>query len=226
MQENEHHKLLVDEPDKQYTCSIHIHNEMKAKMSEAQQRAVYESLRDDVWKVYGKNTLDIAMSHNCMEIMTKEISKAQAIRILTYRYMRTYNVIGLMMAGDAENDKIALKHVSRLAEIPGVRSHVFLPANAQTAVESGQLEKWKSENKNASPNRIIKSHLRLFKGITNLIREELKNNTLVGTGPEIWRTKDDMGVTLKNEIFQGNNMRKFTAACLVERNVGKIAENH
>lgn len=92
-------KIVKDEPDKIYTCSIHIVNEAKAKMDHAAQRKVYESIRDDIWMEFGKDTLDISMSHNCMEVMSKEISKAKAVDVLLWRYRQDYNVVGMLYAG-------------------------------------------------------------------------------------------------------------------------------
>jgi hypothetical protein len=108
------------------------------------------------------------------------------------------------MCGDAENDKVALNYMSRMAEVrgvclfelahqhdvaaqvPGVRSHVFTPSNAQRAVSTSVLEGWKNRNKESSKNRIRKSQFALFKGITALVRDELSKNTLVGEGVQRW----------------------------------------
>lgn len=49
--------------------------------------------------------------------MHKEISKSYAMNILLTKYQRHFNIVGLCMCGDAENDKIALNYVSRLAEV-------------------------------------------------------------------------------------------------------------
>lgn len=96
---NRYASIVKDEPDKIYTCSIHIINEAKAKMDHPAQRKVYESIRDDILKELDKSTLDISMSHNCMEVMSKEISKAKAIDVLLDRYKKDYNVVGMLYAG-------------------------------------------------------------------------------------------------------------------------------
>lgn len=49
--------------------------------------------------------------------MHKEISKSKAIDCVLEKYRRYYDVVGMCMCGDAENDKIALTHMSRLAEV-------------------------------------------------------------------------------------------------------------
>lgn len=96
--------------------------------------------------------------------MHKEISKSKAIDTILAKYRLKYDVVGMCMCGDAENDKVALLHMSHLAEIPGVRAHVFTPSNAQHAVSTAVLERWKAQNPHASENRIRKAHLKLFKG--------------------------------------------------------------
>ncbi len=131
IKKNEYCRIIADEPDKLYTCSIHIKNEAKKKMTEEEQQQVYISVRNDIWKVFGQDGLFIAMAHNCMEVrghtrartctytqvMHKEISKAKAIEVILTSYRRVYDIVGMCMCGDAENDKVALNYMSRMAEV-------------------------------------------------------------------------------------------------------------
>ena len=208
LKNNEYCKIIADEPDKLYTCSIHIKNEAKKKMTEEEQQQVYISVRNDIWRVFGQDGLFIAMAHNCMEVgvrieasfqvMHKEISKARALEVILTTYRKKYDVVGMCMCGDAENDKVALLYMSRMAEVPGVRAHVFTPSNAQRAVSTSVLEGWKNTNPNTSRNRIRKSQFRLFRGITDLIRDELAKNTLVGDGVQRWsRSYDELDIPQK-----------------------------
>lgn len=198
LRKNKHWPIISDEPDKLYTCSIHIKNEAKAKMSREEQQEVYLSCKHDICAVFGDNALSIAMSHNCMEVMHKEISKSYAMNILLTKYQRHFNITGLCMCGDAENDKIAMNYVSRLAEIPGVQAHVFTPANAQKAVSTSILEFWKNKNPHSSLHRIRKGPKNLFLGVTWLIRDELANGTLIGPGLTQWEhSYDDLELMLR-----------------------------
>lgn len=132
-------------------------------MSHDEQFAVYNSIKDDIIKEFGDGALSIAMSHNCMEVMTKEISKSHAVDLLFCRYAITYNIVGLLYAGDAENDKIAMQYVSKLAEIPGVNAHNFEPGNAQSAIDSINIEGWKYRNNAAHHHYVEKGEQKLFK---------------------------------------------------------------
>lgn len=194
LKNSQYRKILADEPDKLYTCSIHIKNEYKASMTHAEQFAVYSSIRDDIHKQYGPDAFDISMSHNCMEVMSKEISKAFAVNMLIYSYMHAYNVVGIIYAGDAENDKVAIKYVSRLAEVPGMNAHVFIPSNSNPAIFSEQLEGWKKKFGAASRMRITKGSEKLFRGITSQIRYALKAQLLFGPGATVWETRDDLAL--------------------------------
>jgi hydroxymethylpyrimidine pyrophosphatase-like HAD family hydrolase len=208
---NKFASIVKDEPDKIYTCSIHIINEAKANMDHAAQRKVYESIRDDILMELDKSTLDISMSHNCMEVMSKEISKAKAIDVLLDRYRKDYNVVGMLYAGDAENDKNAIIYTSKLAEIPGMTAHVFEPANAQAVVDSDHLEGWKVKNKSCTKNRIRKGDFRMFKGITALIRDELAKGSLFGRGTGIKKSVDDDALVLRKKLTEEDSKETKTA---------------
>lgn len=131
-------------------------------MTHDEQFAVYQSIKDDIIEEFGDGNLNIAMSHNCMEVMTKEIKKSKAIDILFSRYALQYNIVGLLYAGDAENDKIAMQFVSKLAEIPGINAHNFQPGNAQNAVDSLNIEGWKYRNNAATHHYVEKGEQKLF----------------------------------------------------------------
>lgn len=191
LQKNKYSAIISDEPDKMYTCSIHIKNESKEHMTNEQQRAVYFSVKDDVEAKFGKNTLNLSMAHNCMEVMTNDVSKARAIDILVRHYAREYNIVGLCYCGDAENDKIAMSHVSKLAEIPGINAHNFTPGNAQEAISSRKIENWKYKNVWAHEHYVEKAEPDLFIGISCLIRQAMDQKRLCGRGVEFFRTRDD-----------------------------------
>ena len=67
--------IVSDEPDKLYTCSIHIKNEAKASMSDEEKLAVYHSVRDDVWAKLGKDDLVTPLAHNCMEVTSSALHR-------------------------------------------------------------------------------------------------------------------------------------------------------
>ena len=85
-------------------------------------------------------------------MMHREVSKSRALDEILSAYRRSFDVVGVCMCGglsfsrtvgtggvsendlrcgDAENDAVALRYVSRMAEVPGVPAHVLTPANAQ-----------------------------------------------------------------------------------------------
>jgi hydroxymethylpyrimidine pyrophosphatase-like HAD family hydrolase len=153
---NEHHEIISDEPDKLYTCSIHIKNEAKEHMTHEQQFEVYNSVKKQVLEKFGEGVLNISMSHNCMEVMHKEISKSEAMHTLIRNYAADFNVVGFLYAGDAENDKIAMEFVSKYAELRGINAHNFVPGNAQDAILSHKLEPWKHRNRKTSTHFVEK----------------------------------------------------------------------
>jgi hypothetical protein len=78
IKKNEYCRIIADEPDKLYTCSVHIKNEAKKKMTEEEQQQVYISVRNDIWRVFGQDGLFIAMAHNCMEVRAHAHAHARA----------------------------------------------------------------------------------------------------------------------------------------------------
>ena len=42
--------------------------------------------------------------------------QANGLNMMLHDYRRDYDIVGLMYGGDAENDKIAMKFISKLAE--------------------------------------------------------------------------------------------------------------
>lgn len=145
IENNEYIGIISDEPDKlvrekhllpavdvdtvqltkychhfsQYTCSIHIKNEAKEGMTTEDKFVVYRSAKKDIEEAFtaaGEELPFIAMAHNCMEVMSPEISKANGLNMLLHDYRRDYDIVGLMYGGDAENDKVAMTFVSKMAE--------------------------------------------------------------------------------------------------------------
>ncbi len=81
---------------------------------------VYHSAKKDIEDEFTKEVADellfFAMAHNCMEVMTREVSKANGLNMLLHDYRRDFDIVGLMYGGDAENDKVAMTFVSKMAE--------------------------------------------------------------------------------------------------------------
>jgi hydroxymethylpyrimidine pyrophosphatase-like HAD family hydrolase len=188
---NIHKNKLADEMDKFYTCSIHIKNEIKKILSPLEQLEIYKSIRDDILNKIPYKVV-ILKSHNSLEVMPSNISKVKGVEYIMNRLSKKYNIRGIMYSGDAENDLHCVNYFSRLSEIPSLKSHVFLPSNAQECIESRSLEQWKENNKNTSDNRIIKSDEKYFIGVLKLMRNSFDNKTLLSPKNIIKNTKDDI----------------------------------
>lgn len=196
LSKNKYSDLLVDEEGKRFTCSIHIKKEVVDGLSMEKRNEIFEDIKKDLIKKLDKN-IEIAMSHDCMEIMTPEISKANAINRLLGVLSRENNVKGMMYAGDAENDKTAVKYFSNLAEIPGLKSHVFLPGNAIEGIWSKSIEDWKQKNSKTSSNRILLGEKKNFAGVVELLKKELEKGTLVSKMDRPKKTQDDLDLYME-----------------------------
>ncbi len=180
---NEFREIISDEPDKLYTCSIHIKNEAKEGMSLEDKMDVYRSAKRDIeanFAANGYETPFFALAHNCMEVMSTEISKANGLNMMLHDYRRDYDIAGLMYGGDAENDKVAMTFVSKMAEVPGVNCHNFTPVNAQEAISTQVLEKWKRKNRAAHQHFVERGTKKNFAGVTELIRRAMDRKVLCG----------------------------------------------
>jgi HAD superfamily hydrolase (TIGR01484 family) len=198
VKKNKYGKFIADEDEKHFTCSLHIRDEIGEKLTGEQKKKIYQSLRDDVVHALGEEKAYASMAHNCLEVIPTGVSKHESINWIIHHYRKEYEIVGITFSGDAENDKSAISYVSKLAEIPGSKAHVFLPGNAVKEIDSMALEGWKEKNKNASANRIKNSDLPLFAGVIKLMRKALKENTLVSAGIKDWKTKDDLALVKTN----------------------------
>lgn len=187
---------LIDEENKRYTCSIHIKKELAKNMTLDEQKVIYNSIKKDILAVHG-DSLTISKAHDCTEVMPKEISKANAIKWLINENMKKHEIVGLTFSGDSGNDLDAIKYMSKLAEIPGIKANVFLPGNAIREIESDFVEAWKNNNQASSKNRIQKGEQPYFKGVTELLRKALREGTLVSKGLSKYETKDDLALLPK-----------------------------
>jgi HAD superfamily hydrolase (TIGR01484 family) len=190
--------MVVDEVGKRYTCSIHIKKEYAQNMTADQKQKIYDRIGRDILEKI-KRKVSISMSHNCLEVMTPEISKAKAIARVLRLYQRLYHVRGMLFAGDAQNDKIAVKHFSHLSEIPGVPAHVFLPGNATSAITTKALEQWKEQNPNASINRIRQAKENYFEGVITLMYQAWRDGSLLSNTKPSSRSMDDLDLFMQRK---------------------------
>lgn len=190
--------IVIDEVDKRFTCSLHVIDKPGFPITPEDKKKVYNQLEQDIKALLGES-VDVAKAHDCMEVMSKEVSKGNAINWVINRNMKSYEVSGISFSGDAGNDKMAVKYVSKLAEIPGMKANVYLPSNAIEEIQSKALESWK-EKIPSSTNRILISDEIYFKGVMKLIRNALNNGTLLRKGNEITGTKDDINIGKNSKI--------------------------
>lgn len=193
-------KWISDEWEKIYTCSLHIRDEVAKKLTRDEQKKIYGTLSQDILSALGAEKIYTPMAHNCLEVIPNGIGKAESINYIQSHYRKTYEIVGITFSGDAENDKTAVNYISKLAEIPGVKSNVFLPGNADKSIESDSLEGWKEKNTKASGNRIQKSEIPLFAGVLKLMRKAYEEKTLLGKGLQTLETRDDLALIRRREL--------------------------
>ncbi len=75
--------------------------------------------------------------------------------------------------------------------VPGVNCHNFTPVNAQEAISTKVLERWKRRNRAAHAHFVEKGTKKNFLGVTELIRRAMDRRVLCGAGVEIWQSRDD-----------------------------------
>ncbi len=64
--------------------------------------------------------------------------------------------------------------------VPGVNCHNFTPVNAQEAISTHVLEKWKRKNRAAHQHFVERGTRKNFAGVTELIRGAMDRRVLVG----------------------------------------------
>lgn len=202
VQNSKYSSIVADEPGKRFTCSFHIKDEIEKNLSSEQVEEIYSGLRKLLTDNFGKK-ISLAKASDCLEAMPKEVSKATALKTIFEVYQRQYDIVGITYSGDAENDKEAVKYVSKLAEIPGVKANVFLPSNANDIISSKSIESWKNKIESAgSKNRILKGNEKFFIGVMNLMKESLEKGDLVGKGISKWETRDDISLNKSNSRLE------------------------
>lgn len=187
--------MLMDEPGKIYTCSLHIKNDYKVGLSKSESLDIFSQVKDAIIMKLG-NSVKCAMAHKCLEVMHAEIGKPKALQYILDQYSREHLVVGVTFSGDAENDRECCEYISRLAEIKGrYLCNVFLPGNAVGTLESASVEHWKEAIPSAS-HVIHKAEKCLFQGVMDLIEQSLYEGTLVDEHQGAMRTRDDISVPI------------------------------
>jgi HAD superfamily hydrolase (TIGR01484 family) len=203
LKENRYGNILSDEPGKRFTSSIHIDKDISKNMSKEQKLEIYDSIKRDILQKLGRK-VEVSMSTNCIEFVMPEINKAKGINKVLELYSKKYKVKGIAFAGDNENDKHAILYFSKLAEVPGLKTHVFLPGNAVQSIHSNALEGWKEKNSKASENRILLAEKKYFKGVIHLMKKALEKGTLLTKEQGPTKAMDDldyhMALRKKNRI--------------------------
>lgn len=122
----------------------------------------------------------LTIANRYIEVSPLGYNKDNAIKHIFYDYLRNYNIRGMSFSGDSINDLAAVKLMTKLAEIPGIKAHVFLPANARECVCNQDIEAWKDNNTKLINGRVIqKGTFNYFKGVTECIKKSYKENNLL-----------------------------------------------
>lgn len=166
-------------------------------------------LEKDIKLNFKLNNLNIRIIHNIngVEITDTRFDKDDGIKYLIDKYQRKYDIVGLTYSGDAVNDIKAIKYMSKLAEVPGVRVNVLIPNNAVESINSS-LESWKN-NINGTTKVIRKSSKNYFEGIIDLIKGVHKEGNLIGRGAYIQKDIGNRVVnSMQNSSYAVSNLDK------------------
>ena len=197
--------IIRDEPAKLYTCSLHITTEAAATMSPDQKQECFAAVQAHMEAGLGKGVAVYEMSHKTLEVMPRSVSKSHALRHLLRHYHAQTDVSALSYSGDAPNDRECIEYVTRLAEVPGVCVHAFLPSNAHPSLSSSALEGCKDRLK--CPHECVEKAPAegrpYWHGVMDLIEAALEAGTLLGQGQGQGQGQGDRGgVSGKDDLTE------------------------
>jgi HAD superfamily hydrolase (TIGR01484 family) len=145
-----------------------------------------------------------------LEVVPNQIGKEVALRGIFEYYQKKYNIVGFCYCGDHENDLRAIDYVCRLAEVPGIKAHVFIPKNAQECTKEPKIKVWQDKMGAISRGRVIKQgDFNTLKGILDVMKKEYRNGRLISERVESKNTVDDMFVDKKNKRLNTKSANKL-----------------
>jgi HAD superfamily hydrolase (TIGR01484 family) len=197
-------QIFQDEPGKIFTSSIHIKEKLPSYMEEVNSKEIYQALRDAIIKSPIGDKIDITMASDCLEVMSKKVSKAIAVKAVLERIQKKYDVKGISYAGDGENDKTAINYFTKLGEILGVKANVYTPSNSQKAISTETLETKKVTENPHLKRRIKKGSKKFFAGVLELMKKDLLAGNLVSKYKPLGKIADD---TILYKIRKEQNKR-------------------
>lgn len=197
-------------PGFDYMYTFYIKDELVKSLSQEKRNKLLSLLRKHL-SLKLKDKVNISDVIDCLEVVSKGTGKDKAIKWALSKYSRKYDVVGLCYSGDSENDLKAVSYVSKLAEIPGIKANVFLPANAYECLKSKNVEAWKRKIESVfSGYKVHESKEKRFEGVMKLIRQKLKEGNLVSHEPRPRKTQDDMAIIYKRNKVKVDLRKKRT----------------
>lgn len=199
-------QFLQEGPHNECLHVYYLRDKIKKFVTPHLRDDIFADIRDFLHQKFGDK---IYISHviDNIEVLPASLGKDTAIKRIFNEYQKKYNIVGLSYSGDSENDLRAVKYVSRLSEISGIKAHVILPSNAYPILESKANEIWKEKLKHVgSVQRIVKSNEPRFQGVMKVLQQKLEEKDLIDTGCVLKRSADDSFIT---KLYQ----KKITRSC-------------
>lgn len=191
---------FVCDPDTKVINSFVLKSKLYTSLNEIEREKLYDELIGELQKEFGNKVKYV--KSGAVELCPHGVSKDNAIKWILDQYQKEYDICGIVYSGDSDNDKEAIKYISKLAEIPGTKAYSFLPSNARTSIRSENIEKWKDRLVDSGAKRsIIVGEGKYLDGILGAMKQYISNNELIYNRIEELKTKDDFGVCMKVSDF-------------------------
>jgi HAD superfamily hydrolase (TIGR01484 family) len=153
-----------------------------------------------------KGQITVTPWKHFLEVAPLEVGKDNALREILAHYQKTFNVVGITYSGDAPNDLKAISYLTKFSEIPGIRSHVFLPQNAVECVRDLKIEEWKEPLEKFGARKVMHlSDKKYFDGVVELLAQKYEEGHLFGEGCTIEKAKDDLAVKKGSKTVHPSN---------------------
>lgn len=153
-------------------------------------------------KLFGKKIHLSRFANNevgVLEIVPHGVGKDVAIKKLFEKFQKNYDIVGMCYCGDHENDLKAIDYMSRLAEVPGIKTHIFLPKNAQECTKNPEIKVWQDKIGDKSQGRVIRQgNFDTLKGVLDAMKGEYYKGNLIGQGMSRKFSVDDTYTTVQN----------------------------
>jgi HAD superfamily hydrolase (TIGR01484 family) len=137
-----------------------------------------------------------------LEVVPKGVGKHVAINKLFSLYQKRFDIVGMCYCGDHENDMKAINYMSKLAEVGGIKTHIFIPKNAKECTKHPKIEDWQIRMGNLSRGKVIRQgRFDTLKGILEVMKNEYYKGSLIGEGLKLKRSQDDSAIKAKPSVL-------------------------